>query len=162
MFEYPVRLHRLIRASAAVALAAALLSGVAMSGPALAAVRGDPVPTQGYIYISCDSMPCQQQLYRVPANRRLRLIALSCAAETRDPGGVAHIGVRRQSIGGDEQVVDISSNRVGVQGDTQYYAFRAADGAFVDGGETVNAFVESGTAVDSFYCFLAGDLTEIR
>ena len=112
--------------------------------------------------MSCEGSPCQRQMYRVPDNQRLKVFALSCAAQVSTPGAVSHIGVRRRLVGGGEEVVDMASNRVGVQGDTHYFAFRAGPSTFVDSGDIVNAFVDSTTRVDAFYCFLAGDLIDVR
>ncbi|MCT8974845.1 hypothetical protein [Microbaculum marinisediminis] len=133
---------------------------VAGGAPAAGAATGDPdgTPHSSFFYMSCEGTPCQRQMYRVPDGRRLKVFALSCAAQVTTPGHVSHIGVRREMIDGGEVVVDLASNRVGVQGNTQYFAFRADTDTVVDGGVTVNAFVDSTGDVDAFYCFLAGDL----
>ena len=135
---------------------------VAGNAPAAAAATADPggTPHSSFFYMSCEGTPCQRQMYRVPDNRRLKVFALSCAAQVTTPGQVSHIGVRREMIDGGEEVVDLASNRVGIQGNTQYFAFRADTDTFVDGGATVNAFVDSTGDVDAFYCFLAGDLID--
>ena len=90
------------------------------------------------------------------------VFALSCAARISAPGAVSQIGVRRRLAGGGEEIVDMASNRVGIQGNTQYFAFHAGSATFVDSGDTVNAFVDSTSQVDAFYCFLAGDLIDVR
>ncbi len=133
------------------------------AGSAVAAT-GEPetTPYESFIYMACEGTPCQRQMYRVPDNRRLKVFALSCAAQVSAPGAVSRIGLRRRLVDGGEEVVDMASNRVGVQGNTQYFAFRAGPGTFVDSGDTVNAFVDSTSRVDAFYCFLAGDLIDVR
>ncbi len=144
-------------------IAAFGLAGEFSAGPAAAATGAlETTPHESFIYMSCEGTPCQRQMYQVPDNQRLKVFALSCAAQVSTPGAVSHIGVRRRLVDGGEEVVDMASNRVGVQGDTHYFAFRAGPSTFVDSGDIVNAFVDSTTRVDAFYCFLAGDLIDVR
>lgn len=157
---------RAARARAGLAVAAiatgCLLLGAGARTASAATADPDRTPYESYFYTSCDETLCQRQMYRVPDNQRLKVFALSCAAQVSTPGAVSHIGVRRRLPGGGEEVVDLATNPVGTQGNTQYFAFRAGPETFVDGGDTVNAFVESTGDVNAFYCFLAGDLIEIR
>jgi hypothetical protein len=164
---YPKRRAARVRAGLAVSAVAgifALGAGYGLGAGRAEAATGDreTTPHESFIYMSCEGTPCQRQMYRVPDNQRLKVFALSCAAQVRVPGAVSHIGLRRRLVGGGEEVVDMASNRVGVQGETQYFAFRAGPETFVDSGDTVNAFVDSTAEVDAFYCFLAGDLIDVR
>lgn len=139
----------------------ALMTTAFADGPARAATgSAETTPHESYIYTSCDVSPCRRQMYTVPDNLQLRVFALSCAARTSSPGTVAHIGVRRTLAGGGEEVVDLAANLVGVQGNTQYFAFEAGADSIVLAGDTVDAFVDSTSPIDAFYCFLAGDLTD--
>lgn len=129
---------------------------------AIAATKSDSTPHEAFFYMSCSNTPCERQMYRVPDHQRLRVFALSCAAQLRTQGAVSRIGVRRQLSNGGTEITDFAANQVGVQGNTHYFAYRGGPNTIVDGGGVVDAFVDFTGELDAFYCFLAGDLVETR